>query len=827
MAAFFYPARAASRRYLLAAALGLIGSTTSSLGFAAEPSTATASSRVGAIHGVFVDASGNAVSAAKVQLLDDSGKLVAQSRTANDGSFAIQGVVAGHFTLTASKPGIDPISARVEVAAGGTAEIKLSTATELSSVNVVAKRFERARNELSPSTGSSQYVFDHQAIENLPEGENTPLNRLLLQAPGVANDSYGQLHVRGDHADLQYRINGVILPEGVASFGQTFDTHFADKVDLLTGALPAQYGYRTAGIVDITTKKNFSGGSIDLYGGSHSTINPSAQYGYSNGGFSSFVTGSYLSSTLGVEPPTSGANAIHDRTTQGRGFGYLSYILNDNLKVSGIFGSSMNRLEIPNNPGQTPDPGFLQQLGLSGYDSSTLNDRQFERNNYGIVALQGVGANDLNYQVALFGRQSAVQFEPDVIGDLAFNGDASKVKRKSETYGLQADASYPITTKHTLRAGLFASTENDRSDNTSSVFCTYPQTAPDNPECPAQTDPNQTLAGPINIVDNNPKNGNNLFGVYVQDQWDISDTFTLNYGLRYDKLHAFVDASQVSPRIGAIWYPTPGTTVHAGYARYFTPPVNELIANTSIARFDNTTNAFEVQDNSPVQPERQHYFDVGVLQRVLPSLTLGVDAYYKYIRELQDEGQFGQALIFAPFNYQQGHVGGIELTSAFHQGNLSAYLNLARSRANATRVESGQFNFGPDDIAYINSHYIYLDHDQSLTISGGASYLLYGTTFGIAGTYGSGLRKDAVDADGNTLIPNGAKLTPNLQIDLSAARTVHISDGFGNVDLRMAVLNVLDRSNIIHDGTGVGVGVAQYGPRAALYFGITKPFGAL
>jgi len=104
-----------------------------------------------------------------------------------------------------------------------------------------------------------------------PQGDNAPLNQLMLQAPGVVQDSFGQLHVRGDHSNLQYRINGVVIPEPIAGFGQSFDARFAESLNILTGALPAQYGYRTAGIVDIRTKgtKFENGGSIGFLGGSH------------------------------------------------------------------------------------------------------------------------------------------------------------------------------------------------------------------------------------------------------------------------------------------------------------------------------------------------------------------------------------------------------------------------------------------------------------------------------------------------------------------------------------------------------------------------------
>ena len=94
---------------------------------------------------------------------------------------------------------------------------------DLSETRVSAKRLDAARNALSPDTGSSVYKFDTDDIARLPLGDATPLNQVLLQAPGVVQDSYGQLHVRGDHSNLQYRINGVIIPEPISGFGQMLD----------------------------------------------------------------------------------------------------------------------------------------------------------------------------------------------------------------------------------------------------------------------------------------------------------------------------------------------------------------------------------------------------------------------------------------------------------------------------------------------------------------------------------------------------------------------------------------------------------------------------
>src|SRR5271165_3965218 len=137
----------------------------------------------------------------------------------------------------------------------------------LGDINVIAKQLDIARQSIEPSLGASVYNFGRQAIATQPQGDNQPLNRLLLQAPGVAQDSFGQVHVRGDHANLQFRLNGIILPEGINVFGQILQTRLANSVSLFTGPLPAQYGLLTAGIIDIETKAGAldTGGAFSLY----------------------------------------------------------------------------------------------------------------------------------------------------------------------------------------------------------------------------------------------------------------------------------------------------------------------------------------------------------------------------------------------------------------------------------------------------------------------------------------------------------------------------------------------------------------------------------
>jgi hypothetical protein len=153
---------------------------------------------------------------------------------------------------------------------------------DLDTVTVTAQ-LDQARNALSPDIGSSQYQITAEDIQKQPLGASTPLSQVLLQAPGVVQDSYGSVHVRGDHANLQYRINGVLLPESISGFGQMLDPRTVQSMRLLDGALPAQFGDRTAAVVDITTKNGTQLGNGGITTGSFGKINPFASVWGSEG----------------------------------------------------------------------------------------------------------------------------------------------------------------------------------------------------------------------------------------------------------------------------------------------------------------------------------------------------------------------------------------------------------------------------------------------------------------------------------------------------------------------------------------------------------------
>jgi len=702
--------------------------------------------------------------------------------------------------------------------------------TELGHVTVVGK-LNQARNQIATDLGASTYAISKEQIASEAQGGNAPFNEIILRAPGVAQDSAanGDLHVRGEHANLQYRINDVILPEGISGFGLELDPRFVESMRLITGSLPAQYGFRTAGVVDIQTKSGAfdNGGEVSMYGGSFDTLRPSFEAGGRQGKWDYYVDGSYEHSDLGIENPTASHDALHDQTDQYKSFVYASRILSDTSRISLMGSVSYATFQIPINPGQPPvstqgngnnwvNPATPAQT----YSPLDLDDNQTEQNYYGVAAYQK-SAGDLNLQVAAFGRDSSAHYVPgNIPASLYYNGGvATDEDRILYSGGLQADASYDLGDQHTIRGGLMALEEAVSANTTTTVF---------------QLDGNGNIlngTGPTTLTQDNAPHAF-FYGMYLQDEWKFRPGFTLNYGARFDLYTSTFDTeNQVSPRINLVWQPTESTTFHAGYSRYFTPPPLETVPGADITAFNHTSAESSDPADGTVKAERANYYDLGVSQKLAPGLQAGVDGYYKTARNQLDDGLFGQSLILSSFNYAKGRIGGVEFTANYTDGGWSTYANVAYSVAQGMGASSAQFLWGDQTtVNYVNSHWIYLDHDQRVTGSFGTGYTWKesareSTRVYLDALYGSGLRQDGgpIDSATTDLVPNGASVPAYSTINVGVEQSTKI--GVKTLlKARLDIVNVTDNSYELRSGTGVGVNAAQYGMRRGLFGSVSLVF---
>lgn len=680
---------------------------------------------------------------------------------------------------------------------------------------VVTANLDAAREQIAPSLGAVTYTIGPTQIQSTGQGEDAAFQQVLLHAPGVVEDEFGEVHVRGDHGDVQYRINGVLLPEGLNGFGQEIDTRLIHSVTLITGTMPAQFGDRTAGIIDVTSKtgSQLDGSELSMYGGSYNTYQPSLQLGGTSGKLEYFFTTSYKHNDLGIDNTTASPDPLHDQTDQEKAFGYFSYRMDETSRLTLLTSASYADFQIPDTAGLAP---AYQLTNGPQPNSASIDENQNEQNYYAVLSYQKF-AGDLSFQVSAFTRYTDIQFYPDTVQDLLFTGTAAEVQNTDFANGLQADASYSLGDSHTLRAGCLATYDIEHLDTQSAVFPGSSQFAPnpsdDNLPSPAP----QSSTTPFTLSANGGNSGLTS-GVYLQDEWQLSDRLTLNYGLRYDRFDvSFEDEGQASPRANLVWKLDGATVLHLGYARYFMPPTLQYVAPSTLQRFEYTTDApFNAGDNPP-KVERDHYFDLGLTRQITPDWQITGDSFCKLARNLLDDGQFGSAVILNNFNYTSGTVYGAELSSTYRHGPLSAYGNYSYVQTWVRDIDSVENEFPNNELGYLTTNHMQLDHQGRFTGSGGVSYdLLKNLRLHADFLYGSGLRAG---------FANSEELRPYCPVNLGlefAWKTHKL--GIRELKLRFDCLNVLDEVYELRNGTGVGIAAPAYGPRRAFFGGLTALF---
>ncbi|MGD0075579.1 MAG: TonB-dependent receptor [Candidatus Binataceae bacterium] len=762
----------------------------------------------GNVTGTVKDALGRPLVGVSVSIQAADGRTIARSLTSDQGRFRFAGIRAGTYALVTRKKGFKPATMVIATPQQAGKSFDLVLASEEALTMRVSANRTRVQNTLT-ETGASKYTLTNQDIKNLPEGEATPLNQVVLQMPGVALDQNQEIHIRGEHLGIQYQVNGVLLPLDLntdPTFNQLLNSQFIKSVSLADGILPARYGYRTAGVIDIRTKDGCGDGqsNFQIYGGQRDTARPSVELQGCHGAFSYYVTGLYLHSNLGFSSATPAPDPIHDHIDEGQGFAYLAYQLSPFAKLSLMSGATYVDAQFPN------VSGLRAQWQLDGidpafYPSTRINSRLDQQDYFGVLALDGVIGENADYQIAYSTHYNNENFHPDPVGELLYQGVASHVFNSDLSNSLEGDFTYRLGGGHTLGAGFYLGEYGVEIDDHSLVF-------------PVDANRAQKSTTPISVGANLNKI-NLVYGVYLQDTWQITEKLSVNFGSRWDRLQGFSENSQFSPTINLVYKFRPDTTLHAGFARYFQIPNFQGISPSISNIFAGTSGSLGVASGGNVapEPETDYYWDAGLTHEILPRLMWEEDNYFRIDRHYLDEGQFGAVPIDAPLNYKRGYGGGVENTLTYNLPKLSLRASVFVAREEDIGVATGQYNFSPAELAYINRHYFVLDHTPLVGASGGAAYRWGDYHFTIDGLFSSGLRGG---------FANETQLPKVWQFNLSAAREFHIPR-LGKVENRIILLNIFDRTNLIRPATGIGVFQAAYGPRITVYDALTIPLPSL
>ena len=390
-----------------------------------------------------------------------------------EGNIVAQGITnpAGEFTITTPHEGTYSVSAVQDTYKSEFVVVKIGTeppapvTLTMTVTQEIALEIVSLLPAIQYKASSETYQVSRKDVEILPRGNNNTVADVLLTVPSVSYGALGQTHIRQDHANQQFRIDGVPIPEGVSStFTDVISPRMWERADIILGGMEAQYGNKTALVVDITSKSGTKPGfgSFQGFGGSNQTVTPSFEYGGTVGEkFRYYVLNSYTTTNRGIEPPTLGHSVFHDQSERTQTYLRGDYQQDNRNSFSWIFLNAVAKYQIPTIPGLGVNQDVLpllqaQDPTFSPPASQAVNQNQKENSQYThLVWRHDVNASNF-FQFAGFLRNSSANFSTDPFNTLAYTPDeqTANQKRKAYSLGNRLDYSWIPNKSHLVKTGF-------------------------------------------------------------------------------------------------------------------------------------------------------------------------------------------------------------------------------------------------------------------------------------------------------------------------------------------------------------------------------------
>lgn len=703
-------------------------------------------------------------------------------KTTTDGSgqYAFPLVPFGHYTITAHYADHPDAVSSVDVASNGISTVALQISPLQTIAQSIVSTAASARGV--GGTPVSENVIGQAQIQALPESQN--LNRLIETVPGIVQFSYDEPVAHGFHG-VTYELDGAPFPLSTASnFSQIVDPRIIDSMEILTGALPAEFGgARMGAVVNIVTKSQSTlptGGQITAGAGTYGTATGSLLEGIDLGNTHLFANADLSSTNRGLDSPTQ--SAIHDAADSSNQFFRSITDLHNGNTLAIDYLNQYNAFEIPINT--------AAYYADSVVNTPTQDDVQREYSSFANVNFTHTSHDGLGYfQIIPWWHQSRTVYAGDLAQDvLAVDtsaDDCAPTPAPCPLGGLSQDR---IENDVGLRTNYFhASAHNAFKvgvDVASQSFNSNEQIL---------------LAGTPPFLDDTAQHGSTL-GVYAQDNWTPSNVFGVQYGIRYDYSNGFVEGNQVSPRIGANYRVGPATVFHVYYGRMYAAPFLE----------DTRREAVVVGGGGPLpvydlKPESDSYYETGIGQTFGSGVYGYVNAWERNAWNVLDTTQIYPTPIFAVYNNSLGLAHGFELRLQQRRAADEWFVSATYSQSVAGGISGGTFLFPPAVVS--DTSLQPEDHDQTVAVKD--EYIKHFgrdlKTYASFGTdYGTGYPVQFQNGTG--------RLTPHLTFNASIGRPP-VNGGIG---YSLTALNLTNYQYLIKIANGFNTTQWASGARVLL-----------
>jgi hypothetical protein len=669
--------------------------------------TMLAQSTTGELRLTVTDPAGLAVRST-VELVSQSSEYRHTFATDDQGNLDAKRLPYGIYQVEIRAQGFAEVSESVEIRSALPLDraIRLKVASVNESVNVSA-----SGTLVDPYRAGSVNEMGLETIQNrLTALPGRSMQDLVNSEPGWLYEGNAVLHPRGSEYQTQFVVDGIPLTDNRSpSFGPEVEADDVDSLKIYTAGIPAEYGRKMGGVVEVNTLKSLDPGfhgQFTFFGGTYATggINTQDQYTWNKNMFglsaSGNMTGHYLN-------PVVPENYTNDGTTGSFSLSYERELTpKDRLTL--IVRHELARYEIPNElvqengaylpnannttgcppvpPSQEPsDCVFIPGGQLQTGDN-------FET--IGSIAYQHIFSSDTIGMLRGMSRDNSTDF---------YSNDASWPLNATQHNDFKEIYFNGSVSVHHGRQEFKAGVESDAiflHENTSYVI---PDCAnPNDPQCPINLGILDSGAITFAFQGQRPDLEQ---AAYIQDLIRLGN-WTVNAGLRWDHYQLLLNQNAVSPRLAVSrYFPTIGLNIHASYDRIFqTPSLENILLSSSPAAeaIDTSVPALQL----PVQPSHGNYYELGATKAFFGKLRLDANMFRRQVNNFADDSQILSTGISFPIAFDHAILyGGEAKLEVLRWGRFSGFASYSYIVGNAWFPVTGGLFLGDDAINPTTGHF--------------------------------------------------------------------------------------------------------------------------